>query len=64
MRAPATAYKYLAVPYTALLFEQGGRNAGIATCWYNPRRRDASALVDHDIAGHDASLALVQRVAP
>lgn len=42
---------------------QGGRNAGIATCWYNPRRQGASALVDHDIAGHDALLALVHRAA-
>lgn len=39
---------------------QGGRNAGIATCWYNPHRRAGGAgLADHEIATHDALLALV-----
>jgi YjjG family noncanonical pyrimidine nucleotidase len=39
---------------------QGGRNAGIATCWYNPHRRTGGdGLVDHQIATHDALLALV-----
>jgi YjjG family noncanonical pyrimidine nucleotidase len=39
---------------------QGGRNAGIATCWYNPHRRAGGGdLVDHEIATHDALLALV-----
>lgn len=38
----------------------GGRNAGIATCWYNPQRRPGGdGLVDHEIATHDALLALV-----
>jgi YjjG family noncanonical pyrimidine nucleotidase len=41
---------------------QGGRNAGIATCWYNPHRRSGGdGLVDHEIATHDALLALVRR---
>jgi len=40
---------------------QGGRNAGIATCWYNPQRRPrGDSLVDHEIATHDALLALVR----
>jgi 2-haloacid dehalogenase len=40
---------------------QGGRNAGIATCWYNPHRRSCDAgLVDHDIATLDALLSLVR----
>lgn len=42
---------------------QGGRNYGIATCWYNPHRRaDAAAasLVDYDIATLDALLNVVQ----
>jgi len=42
---------------------QGGRNYGIATCWYNPHRRaDAAAasLVDYDIATLDALLDVVQ----
>jgi YjjG family noncanonical pyrimidine nucleotidase len=39
---------------------QGGRNAGIATCWYNPHRRTGGGdLVDHDIATHGALLALI-----
>jgi YjjG family noncanonical pyrimidine nucleotidase len=41
---------------------QGGRNAGIATCWYNPRRHvGGDGLVDHEITTHDALLALVRR---
>lgn len=41
---------------------QGGRNAGIATCWYNPHRRagGGDGLVDHEIATLDALLALVR----
>lgn len=40
---------------------QGGRNAGIATCWYNPHRRTGGdGLADHDIATLDALLALVR----
>ena len=41
---------------------QGGRNAGIATCWYNPHRRprDVDGLVDHEIATLDALRALVR----
>jgi 2-haloacid dehalogenase len=40
---------------------QGGRNAGIATCWYNPQRRPGGdGLVDHEIAALDALLALVR----
>lgn len=41
---------------------QGGRNAGIATCWYNPHRRpcDQDGLVDHEIAALDALLAIVR----
>lgn len=40
---------------------QGGRNAGIATCWYNPQRRTGGhGLVDHDIAALDELLALVR----
>jgi len=41
---------------------QGGRNAGIATCWYNPHRRpcDRDDLVDHEIAALDALLSLVR----
>ena len=41
---------------------QGGRNAGIATCWYNPQRRPSSGdgLVDHEIAVLDGLLALVR----
>lgn len=41
---------------------QGGRNAGIATCWYNPHRqpRDPDGLVDHEIATLDALLAIVR----
>lgn len=40
---------------------QGGRNAGIATCWYNPHRRACDAgLVDHDIATLDGLLPLVR----
>lgn len=39
---------------------RGGRNAGIATCWYNPHRRAATPeLIDHDIADHAALLPLV-----
>jgi len=41
---------------------QGGRNAGIATCWYNPHRRSGGdGLVDHEIAALDALPALVRR---
>jgi YjjG family noncanonical pyrimidine nucleotidase len=41
---------------------QGGRNAGIATCWYNPQRRPGGGdgLVDHEIATLDALLAIVR----
>ena len=41
---------------------QGGRNADIATCWYNPHRRpcDRDGLVDHEIATLDALLAIVR----
>ena len=41
---------------------QGGRNAGIATCWYNPHRRpcDRDGLVYHEIATLEAVLALVR----
>lgn len=41
---------------------QGGRNAGIATCWYNPQRRPGGAdgLVDHEIATLDTLLAFVR----
>lgn len=41
---------------------QGGRNAGIATCWYNPHRRPRGddGLVDHEIAALDALLAIVR----
>jgi YjjG family noncanonical pyrimidine nucleotidase len=41
---------------------QGGRNAGIATCWYNPQRRTGGGdgLVDHEIATLDALLVLVR----
>ncbi len=41
---------------------QGGRNAGIATCWYNPHGRpcDQDGLVDHEITTLDALLALVR----
>jgi len=40
---------------------QGGRNAGIATCWYNPHRRAGGhGLADHEIATLDAVLALVR----
>jgi YjjG family noncanonical pyrimidine nucleotidase len=40
---------------------QGGRNAGIATCWYNPHRRTGGdGLVDHEITTHDALLTLVR----
>jgi 2-haloacid dehalogenase len=41
---------------------QGGRNAGIATCWYNPHRRacDRDDLVDHEIATLEALLAIVR----
>lgn len=41
---------------------QGGRNAGIATCWYNPRRRPGGddGLVDHEIAALDTLLAFVR----
>jgi YjjG family noncanonical pyrimidine nucleotidase len=41
---------------------RGGRNAGIATCWYNPHRHPAGGdgLVDHEIATLDALLALVR----
>lgn len=41
---------------------QGGRNAGIATCWYNPQRRPGSpdGLVDHEISTLDALLAFVR----
>ncbi|HSR96017.1 MAG TPA: YjjG family noncanonical pyrimidine nucleotidase [Kofleriaceae bacterium] len=39
---------------------QGGRNAGIATCWYNPHGRTGGAgLADHEIATHDALLAVI-----
>jgi YjjG family noncanonical pyrimidine nucleotidase len=40
---------------------QGGRNAGIATCWYNPRRLPAGGdgLVDYEIAALDALLGFV-----
>jgi 2-haloacid dehalogenase len=41
---------------------RGGRDAGLATCWYNPQRRAAAAapeLVDHEIAAHAEVLALV-----
>ena len=41
---------------------QGGRNAGIATCWYNPHRRaGGDGLVDHEITTHDGLLALVRQ---
>jgi len=42
---------------------RGGRDAGIATCWYNPQRlpRGSDGLVDHEIATHDALLAIVRR---
>ncbi len=42
---------------------RGGRNAGIATCWYNPQRRSGGGdgLVDHEVATHDALFALVNR---
>jgi len=40
---------------------QGARNAGIATCWYNPHRRPGGdSLVDHEIATLDAALAVVR----
>ena len=41
---------------------QGGRNAGIATCWYNPQRRPGGGdgLADHEIATLDALLAFVR----
>jgi YjjG family noncanonical pyrimidine nucleotidase len=41
---------------------QGGRNAGIATCWYNPQRRPGGGdgLADHEIATLDTLLALVR----
>jgi 2-haloacid dehalogenase len=40
---------------------QGGRNTGIATCWYNPHRRPGGeGLADHDIATLDALLALIR----
>jgi YjjG family noncanonical pyrimidine nucleotidase len=41
---------------------QGGRNAGIATCWYNPQRRPGGGdgLVDHEIATLDSLLAFVR----
>ena len=40
---------------------QGGRNAGIATCWYNPQRRPGGdGLVDHEIASLDAALAVIR----
>ena len=40
---------------------QGGRNVGIATCWYNPHRRPGGdGLADHEIAALDALLALVR----
>ena len=39
---------------------RGGRNAGIATCWYNPHRLPGdAALTDHEITDHAALLALV-----
>jgi FMN phosphatase YigB (HAD superfamily) len=40
----------------------GGRKRRIATCWYNPHRRPGGGdgLVDHEIATHDALLALVR----
>ncbi|HET9623703.1 MAG TPA: YjjG family noncanonical pyrimidine nucleotidase [Kofleriaceae bacterium] len=41
---------------------RGGRNAGIATCWYNPHQKPGdAALTDHEIADHAALLALVKR---
>lgn len=40
---------------------RGGRNAGIATCWYNPRQEPGdAALTDHEIADHDDLLALLR----
>jgi len=41
---------------------QGGRNAGIATCWYNPHRRPGGGdgLADHEIATLDTLLAFVR----
>jgi len=41
---------------------QGGRNAGIATCWYNPQRRPGGGdgLADHEIATLDTLLAFVR----
>jgi YjjG family noncanonical pyrimidine nucleotidase len=40
---------------------RGGRNAGLATCWFNPHRapRPDDDIVDHDIARLDALLGLV-----
>ena len=39
---------------------QGGRNAGIATCWYNPHgRAGGDGLVDHELATLADLLALV-----
>lgn len=40
---------------------RGGRNAGIATCWYNPRGvAGDAALTDHEIANHDDLLAVIR----
>jgi 2-haloacid dehalogenase len=40
---------------------RGGRNAGIATCWYNPHRKlGDAALTDHEVADHVALLALIR----
>lgn len=40
---------------------RGGRDAGLATCWYNPHRRAATSpeLVDHEIAAHAEVIALL-----
>ena len=32
---------------------QGGRNAGIATCWVNPGKKPANETVDYVIGGID-----------
>jgi FMN phosphatase YigB (HAD superfamily) len=41
---------------------QGGRNAGIATCWYNPQRRPGGGdgVADREIATLDTLLAFVR----
>ena len=39
----------------------GGRNAVLATCWYNPHRRTGGdGLVDHEITTHEALLGLLR----